>query len=686
MRITFEKILIKIFKFHFIFLFFGVFTPTIHAENQRSDSTILLNEVIVGAYQVNSRVQQIPGSISVLGKDDINISDGNNFSSTLHTVPGIYMHSGTYGTSRIVIRGVGSRTPYNTNRIKSYLNDIPVTSSDGISTPEDLDLLSIDRMEIIKGPVSTLYGSGLGGNINIYTPFKKSNSAEALVQYGGYNTIKTVVSGNLATGNLGIFGNANHLQSEGYRENSHFRRTSFITSGKWTQPSYSLEYTLLLMSMDAGIPSSIGKSLYETNPQAAASNWKAIEGYKKYSKGIAGITFANNISFALTNRFTVFGKWIESYEKRPFNNLDDGTISYGFRDRLNFHTEKWDFAVGIEFVNDTYKWQLDKNETLFNKNFENRNQLNLFALSYFRPAAEWTFSLGGALNKVNYALTDQFSDNGDQSGSRSFPFIFSPRIGVNYSPSRQIAFFSSFGHGFSMPSPEETLLPEGDINKNIEPEQGFQTEAGVRLNLFNNKTQFETVFYHINLSNLLVTKRLAEDVFTGINAGKTRHMGLEMHLSQRILERNKFPGKLDLKSSLTISDNTFIEFTDNDILYNSKKLPGIPAFLSHTSMNWNPIKPLIFTSQFLFAGKQFMNDANTEEADGYFTMNSKISYKLRFPKIGSFNLFLGVNNLTNSHYASMISVNALSVGVNEPRYYYPGMPRHYFSGIRFHLN
>ena len=114
------------------------------------DSTIQLNEIIVDAYQINTRLQKIPGSISVITENEINISDGNSFTSTLHSVPGIYMHSGTYGTSRIVIRGMGSRTPYNTNRIKSYLNDIPITSSDGISTPEDLDLMSISRMEIVK--------------------------------------------------------------------------------------------------------------------------------------------------------------------------------------------------------------------------------------------------------------------------------------------------------------------------------------------------------------------------------------------------------------------------------------------------------------------------------------------------------------------------------------------------------
>ena len=163
---------------------------------------------------------------------------------------------------------------------------------------------------------------------------------------------------------------------------------------------------------------------------------------------------------------------------------------------------------------------MDKNDALINKNSENRNQLNIFGLSYFRPNEKWNISAGASLSKVNYKLTDQFPENGDQSGTRNFPVIFSPRVGVNYAPNHQIAFYASAGHGFSMPSPEETLLPEGDINKDIRPEQGIQTEIGVRMNLFGGKTLLDAAVYQINLTNLLVTKRLTEDIFTGELAGR----------------------------------------------------------------------------------------------------------------------------------------------------------------------
>lgn len=647
------------------------------------DSAIYLNEVVVNAYQIDTRLHQVPGSISLLSGDEIQMGDGNSFSQTLHAMPGIYMHSGTYATSRIVIRGVGSRTPYNTNRIKSYLNDIPITSSDGISTPEDIDLTGIGRMEVIKGPASALYGSGLGGSLNLFTPVSAGNSLNTLLQQGSFHTMKAAAAGNYQKKNLRLWGNLSHLQSDGFRENNRYRRTSVLSSGTWQQSGYSLEYTLLLMDLNAQIPSSIGKTLYDTNPEAAATNWKEVEGYKKYQRAIAGVTLVNRFTEQWNNRLTLFGRWADSYERRPFNNLDDGTSGGGIRNKLTFHAAQWDVLMGFEWMNDTYRWQMDLDNALINKNRETRSHFNLFGMAYWRPSPRWNLSLGGAVNRVHYKLTDQFPGNGDQSGQRDFPVIFSPRLGINYAPSRRFALYASVGHGFSMPSPEETLLPEGDINNELQPEQGIQYETGVRLNLFANATRLEASLYRIDLNDLLVTKRLTEDIFTGINAGKTRHTGLELMLQQRIFRRSTFPGSLHLNANYTWSHNQFIDFTDNEQVYDGNKLPGIPSHIAQAGLRWQPAAQFGLNAQFQYVGSQYMDDANMLENDAYSLVSLKASY--RFPTIrwGVLEFFAGVNNVTDTHYSPMLTVNAVAFGNAEPRYFYPGMPRHYFAGINW---
>ncbi len=653
------------------------------ASYEPSDSTTLLEAVIVEAYQVQGRLLNIPGSLSVLTNERISLSDGTNLAATLNTLPGVTMQSGTYATNRIVIRGMGSRTPYNTNRIKSYLNDIPLTTSDGVSTPEEIDLQSLGRLELVKGPSSALYGSGLGGSINLYTPVKTDNEGNISTQYGSYNTGKALLSENIHSGKADILGSLSHLQSDGYRENNYYKRTSLLTTASWKQQRWSVMLTLLLNGVNGGIPSSIGKTMLENNPKAAAPNWKAIGGYKKYFKGVSGITLTNKLSKKLTNRLTIFGRGNDSYEKRPFNNLDDLSLSAGLRNKLSLHNLKTDWILGTEWIAEQYAWNLDKNNILLNKNRENLNQLTVFAMMYYRPNPKLNISLAAALNHFTYRLTDLFLSNGDQSGKRKFPLIASPRIGINYSHNEFWAIYASAGRGFSIPSPEETLLPEGDVNPNLKPEQGFQYEIGSRLNLFDKSFALDGTIYWIELKNLLVTKRVTEDIFTGINAGKTRHQGFELLLHNRLMAYHNFPGELTSVFSYSRSLNRFIDFTDDSIKYDGKYLPGIPDQSMNLQFTWEPFKILEIVINLNYTGNQYLNDGNSLKYHGYTFGNIKMTTHIKMKSAGTFDLYAGINNITNTRYASMLIVNAQGFNNSEPRYYYPGLPRNGYAGIKY---
>jgi iron complex outermembrane receptor protein len=658
-----------------------IFFDAIYA--QPADSSILLDAVQVEAYQSTGYLRTIPGSLSVLTGDAIGLTDGTNLAGTLNSLPGVTMQSGTYTTNRIVLRGMGSRTPYNTNRIRVYLNDIPLTTSDGISTPEELDLLSLGRMEVIKGPSSALFGSGLGGSINLYSPVTTHNEGNLSAQFGSFETGKVHLSGAIQKGNTNFQAGLGHLGSAGYRENNQYRRTSFISGTTWKQDGMSVDLTLLLIGVNGGIPSSLGKTMFEEEPQSAAPNWEAIEGYKKYLKGIVGIALKNRLSERMTNKFVIFGRGNDSYERRPFNNLDDRSLSIGLRNKLSLHTRKSEWVFGAEWIAEQYDWKLDKDSVLLNKNHEDRRLFNLFAIFNYRPNPKLNISLAGALNHISYRLTDEFLINGDQSGNHNFPLIISPRIGINYSPGKRWAIYASAGHGYSSPSPEETLLPEGDVNPEIKPEQGIQFELGARINILRNILDLDAAIYHIEVKDLLVTKRITEDIFTGINAGRTRHQGLELRLQSNLFEYSYFPGRLGSVFSYARSLNRFIDFTDDGLTYDGNQLPGIPDQTLYLQFTWDPLKVLSIFADMYYAGDQYLNDMNDASYPGYLVSNLKVSTAFPLKKAGTISLYVGINNFTDTHYASMLVVNATASGGNEPRYYYPGLPRHSYAGIIF---
>ncbi|MCK9414691.1 MAG: TonB-dependent receptor [Prolixibacteraceae bacterium] len=649
----------------------------------KPDTTIVLGEISVEALKISTSLRDVPGSISVVTGKEITLSDATNLATTLNALPGVSMQTGNYATSRIVIRGMGSRTPYNTNRIKSYLNEVPLTGSDGVSTPEEIDLHSLQSIEVVKGPAAALFGPGLGGSLNLYTPEYDQYKLKANMQYGSWQTLQSHLSATAQGETIKAWGSLSHLQSDGFRENNHYKRSSLLSTAAWEKPGWTVQATLLLTGLNAGIPSSLGKSMFEENPGAAAPTWKAVKGYKESEKIRAGITVATRIKARLDNHFTIFGIGINSYERRPFNNLDDNSIGYGFRNKLSYHTEKTVWIAGGEFVADRYEWQLDKENILLNKNNESRNHFNLYGMVYYRPNEKLNLSVASALGQTSYRLTDLFPANGEQSGHRKFPLIFSPRIGINYTLNPAVALYGSAGHGYSLPSPEETLLPSGDVNPNLEPEQGMQYETGIRLNLFHQKAWMEGTLYWIELNNLQVTKRVTEDIFTGINAGKTRHQGFELTFRNIFFSYNHFPGRLTSLLSYSLTSNKFITFTDDGTSYDGNHLPGIPNQTIQQQFTWNPVERIELTTQLYYVGEQYLDDLNSEKYGSSLLGNLKLSAEVLKGTSSSFQFFAGINNLTNTHYASMLIVNAKGFGGSEPRYYYPGSPRNFFLGIQY---
>ncbi len=646
-----------------------------------ADSTLRLEEITVEAYRVAGRTNSLPGNLARLSGEALSHGSGLQFSELINILPGVTMQSGTLATGRIVIRGMGSRPPYNTNRIRAYLDGIPLTGADGVSSPEEIDFASLDRMEVIRGPSSALYGSGLGGSIALYTPVYAADTGQVSLQYGSFGTAHLRLGGNLHKEKGSLWSSLSHLHSNGFRENDLYRRSSLITSGRYRGKGFLVSGTLLLSDIFGAIPSSLGKTLFTEHPASAAPNWKAVAGYQLSARFLGGVTLAASLSDNTTGRLTLYGRISDDYEKRPFNNLDDRSGSVGLRGRITRHARKSVWIAGGEWSSERYAWTLDKEGNLLNQNRENRRQWQLFTMWYHHPSPRITLSLAAAMSHTAYSLDDLFPANGDQSGNRKFPLIFSPRAGVSGELSKVVSVFVSAGHGYSLPSPEETLLPEGDVNPAIRHEQGFQFELGARIAGKRQNPVTEVTFYRIDLRDLLVTKRLTEELFTGINAGRTRHHGIELSATHSIIDKPLFPGTLTSRLGYAASLHTFVDFTDDGQLFDGNHLPGIPASTLHCQLVWKPFPWLETQASLSWTGGQYLNDANSLQQPGYLLAHLKAETLIPAGKHLHLRLHLGAANLTNTRYASMIVVNALAAGNAEPRYYYPGMPRNAYAGI-----
>ncbi len=662
-------------------------------------STEVLSEVMINSTLIPNELRKIPASVGVISSEDLKRIDASNLAQAFNTIPGVYVNQGALNTTKLNIRGIGARSQYSTNRIQAYFNGIPLSTAEGELTLDDIDPESLSRIEIIKGPASSIYGAGLGGVINLYAAEGEMDKTEAAGEllFGSYGMVKKTISGSHGTKTTSLFANFSDLQSDGYRDNGEYSRKSGLVHGSLkTTENDKLSFLANFTRLKAFIPSSINESDFRNNPSVAASNWVASKGFESYDRGLLGVSYVHQFSLSFTNTTSVYFSFRDAYEPRPFDILKEERISAGVRTKFNLSAELFDrpskISFGAEYYNEWYEIGTFENlyrdfqdqgsvlgERLSN-NEQDRNYSNLFGQLNLELTDKWGLETGFNVNITKYSLTDLFvQDAVDQSGDYGFKTILSPRIATTYEVSNGKNIYASVSHGFSTPTVAETLTPDGQLNTDLQPEMGINYEIGFKGNWLNNSLYTEVALYSIQIDDLLVAQRVAEDRYVGINAGKTNHNGIEFFTSYT----KRLIPELIIKPYINASVNffKFEEFQDRESNFSGNKLPGVPTSTVNVGLDLNIWNALNIYSNFFAVGEIPLNDANSGFSDNYTLLNIKAVYIIDLIQDLNMRFTAGINNLTNEKYAASVLPNAVGFGGAAPRFYYPGNPRNYFGGV-----
>jgi len=675
-------------------------TKSIPQEIYLSPTSEALSEVVVRSTVIPKSLREVPASVNLVTPTDFNRTDATNVLETFKNVPGMFVNQGALNTNKINIRGIGARSQYSTNRIQAYFDGIPLTTAEGELTLDDFDQETLDRIEIIKGPTSSIYGAGLGGSINLYSkqPGKEEAKLVAKTQFGSFNTRKQVYQASNTTKNSSLFATYSNLTSDGYRDNGNYERKSALVNGSLkTSETGSLSYLANFTRLKAFIPSSINEEDFLNNPETAAFTWGQSQGYESYDRGMLGGSYTHDLSGNFTNTTSIFLSFRDAYEPRPFDILKEERVSAGVRTKFNLDTQVFEFpseiSFGAEYYNEWYETGtfanlyedfpgqgsvLGERES---NNEQDRNYANFFAQINLEFTDKWNLEAGFNLNTTNYSLTDLYTqDEVDQTGDYGFDAVFSPRIGTSYEVGEGMNIYASISHGFSTPTVAETLTPEGQINTSLKPETGINYEAGFKGNWLQNKLYTEISVYSIQIENLLVAQRVAEDQYVGINAGKTNHNGIEFLTNYRFLVGPGISIKPYVKGAINFFE--FDEFVNNDEDFSGNELPGVPKYTINLGVDVQSESGFEFYGNFRNVGEIPLDDANSGYTDEYSLVNLKAGYTFNIFQELNLNLYGGVNNALDEHYAASVLTNAVGFGGAAPRYYYPGNPRNYFGGIQ----
>ena len=284
-------------------------------------------------------------------------------------------------------------------------------------------------------------------------------------------------------------------------------------------------------------------------------------------------------------------------------------------------------------------------------------------------------------NKTRFSLNTVFPANASFSEGYSYDGIWSPQISLLYKPAAFSTLYISASRGFSLPSIEETLTASGTINPYIKPENGYNFEAGGKFYLFGKNMYAEASVYRMQIKDLLVAQRAGDDQYIGINAGETLHQGIEVSVNYN-WQVNRF-FSIEPYVSASIGSYEFKEFNNNGVDYSGNELTGVPNNKANAGIIFSARTGLYLSADYYFIDKLPLNDANSLYNDAYNLLNIKAGYRFELLKGLTSHLSAGVNNITNTHYASMVLVNATGFGGAAPRYYYPGQPVNYYANLSF---
>ena len=652
---------------------------------QDSLRTQYLDAVTVTATRIQSDQHNTPQAISIISPESIASSQQLSLKNHLLTVPGLYSQNAyNYAQDlRISIRGFGSRAAFGINGVKLIVDGIPETTPDGQGQLDNLNLALIERIEVIKGASSALYGNASGGVIQVNTidSFDK-NFLESTISRGSYGYGSYAVTGGISTEKTSYLGHFRYFHFDGYRDHNQLRQSNASFKAKHSL-SENLNITFLaeyLNSPEAQDPG--GLTLAETEadfnaPREANVTYDAGEAVTQFKTG-ASLEYAVNSNLDLNSYFFFNRREFDGF--LPFESggvieLSRNYFGHGTSSELSFDKHK--FKVGYDLLlqyDDRQRFQnlegvkgaLDFDQE---ESFEN---LGLYALDRLTLG---DFHIHGGLRfDVNeIEAKDQRLQDGDASGKISLN-NFSTMLGFGYALSPKWFAFADYSSGFKTPTLNQlSNRPDGREGFNdLNPQLARNFEGGLRFR--NGMVKTEVTAFFIETKDDLVSYELA--AFPGRtlfrNIGRTQRKGLEtsfQYQSENFL----------LSFAYTYSDFTFREYLNDGEDFSGNQFSGIPKHFSNLNLRQN-INQWSVDLNLNYSGDLFADDANTTQVDDYILANLKLDYLIKTNAL-ELKPFVGFNNLFNTKYFDNIRINAFG-----GRYYEPAPRFNFYAGVSLRLD
>ena len=671
------------------------------SEDQDTDST-RLDEIVIRATRMERPINRIPAAVSVISKEEIQRGRQQlGLDESLSGMPGVFI-TDRYNFSRdlrVSIRGFGARSAFGIQGVKILVDGIPETLPDGQSNSDGIDLGSTERIEVIRGPSSSLYGNASGGVINITSERGPSIPfVETRLTAGDddFSQVQFKVGGD--TGRLNYLLNISDMQYDGYRAHSRTENTSVNARLAYAIDEES-EFAVVLHTTDQPVakdPGGISLPQAQADPRSARQRNVDFDAGEVMDQQRLGLTYTKSFGERHEIRLRNHYVWRDFANLLPFAGggstqferfVVGGGGSYAYNGELWGRSNR--LIVGMDLDRqDDERQRFDNNMGVLGPMISDQNEvvtnLGVFVQNEMSLSEKFALTLGLRYDEINYDFDDRFLSDGDDSAERSIDEV-SPMIGILFAPSEAVSLYGTISTAFEAPTTTQLANPSGTggFNPNVEPQFATNYEVGVR-GRFAERNSYELALFSMDVEDELIVYEVGgRDIYE--NAGESSRNGVEMSFATEPVEG------LRIMLAYTYSDFKFDVFVDdNGNDHSGKTIPGIPENLFRGEVSYTHSSGFYAAVDALNVGSLYAKNDNSASIASYTVVNLRTG--LADWRLGNWQLepFIGVNNLTDESYYSEIRTNAFGGPPFGPpdgaRYYEPAPDRNFYGGLAIRYN
>ena len=660
----------------------------------------LLDPMVVTATRTEERAFDLPVAIDSIDAARIQQNQLQiNLSESLARVPGIVAQNRwNYAQDLMVsIRGFGARANFGVRGIRLYQDGIPATMPDGQGQTGSFSLVSAKRIEVMRGPFSTLYGNASGGVIAVFTEDGPDPPmAQAQVVGGSYGTWNSIFKfgGTTPTANYLIAGNA--FQTDGYREHSVATRDLANVKVRFDLGE-DTRLTVIGNSFyqpDAQDPLGLTRAEWAADPRQADPAATLFNTRKTVNQQQGGATLEQRLSADTTLRVTGYGgtRLVRQYLALTGVGL---TSSGGVTD---LNGDYWGIDARVSTRSSiaggtllltagvAYDEQHQRRKGFVNNNGAlgdlRRDEDDYVSDNDAYAQAEWSlasFSLFAGLrySDVQFKSKDHYINavNPDDSGNVSYSHP-NPVAGVVWHAADDVNVYANWGVGFETPSfIELAYQPVGTgLNFALQPAISTSSEIGIKA-MLPNQQRVNMAVFSINTTDELVIDTATGGRTTYTNAAKTRRRGFEAEWEAAF--GNGFTAYASYTYLLAQFASAATTGSPPQIIPAGARLPGIPGSSAYAELAWAPPDWYGFSTavEAQYANKVYVNDRNTDFAPAYVVANVRAGFQQRSGQ-WTFTEFARLNNVAGVNYSGSVIV-----GDTNGRYFEPSAERNFLVGV-----